>query len=175
MNWAPIVFSKSFFFSHIFHFFSKTSGNLVYRRMDGQTSGWIQYTPIPPLVEPGYNNKMMPWSHQHRYSHHSEKMVSQPSYFYYGKPYTYPESKVHGANMGPIWGRQDPGGPRVGPMNFAIWVCNYWNGSYYKILPWMMISVLRCGIWFLRCYFNTGVLLSTILYYGIELINDQNW
>ena len=34
----------------------------------------------------------------------------------------YPESKVHGANMGPIWGRQDPGGPNVGPMNFAIWV-----------------------------------------------------
>ena len=34
----------------------------------------------------------------------------------------YPNSKVHGANMGPIWGRQDPGGPHVGPMNFAIWV-----------------------------------------------------
>ena len=33
-----------------------------------------------------------------------------------------PDSKVHGANMGPIWGRQDPGGPHVGPMNFAIWV-----------------------------------------------------
>ena len=32
-----------------------------------------------------------------------------------------PDSKVHGANMGPIWGRQDPGGPSVGPMNFAIW------------------------------------------------------
>ena len=32
------------------------------------------------------------------------------------------ESKFHGANMGPIWGRQDPGGPHVGPMNFAIWV-----------------------------------------------------
>ena len=31
------------------------------------------------------------------------------------------DSKVHGANMGPIWGRQDPGGPHVGPMNFAIW------------------------------------------------------
>ena len=26
--------------------------------------------------------------------------------------------------MGPIWGRQDPGGPHVGPTNFAIWdVC----------------------------------------------------
>ena len=35
---------------------------------------------------------------------------------------TCPDSKVHGANMGPIWGRQDPGGPHVGPMNFAIWV-----------------------------------------------------
>ena len=34
----------------------------------------------------------------------------------------YPDSKVHGANMGPIWSRQDPGGPHVGPMNFAIWV-----------------------------------------------------
>ena len=33
-----------------------------------------------------------------------------------------PDSKVHWANMGPIGGRQDPGGPHVGPMNFAIWV-----------------------------------------------------
>ena len=32
-----------------------------------------------------------------------------------------PDSKVHGANMGHIWGRQDPGGPHVGHMNFAIW------------------------------------------------------
>ena len=32
----------------------------------------------------------------------------------------YPDSKVHGASMGPIWGRQDPGGPHVGPMNLAI-------------------------------------------------------
>ena len=31
------------------------------------------------------------------------------------------DSKVHVANMGPIWGRQDPGGPHVGPRNFAIW------------------------------------------------------
>ena len=34
----------------------------------------------------------------------------------------YPDSKVHEANMGPIWGRQDPGGPHVSPMNFDIWV-----------------------------------------------------
>ena len=28
---------------------------------------------------------------------------------------------VHGANMGPIRGRQDPGGCHVSPMNLAIW------------------------------------------------------
>ena len=31
------------------------------------------------------------------------------------------DSKIHGANMVPIWGRQDPGGPHVGPMNLTIW------------------------------------------------------
>ena len=32
-----------------------------------------------------------------------------------------PDYKVYGDKMGPIWGRQDPGGPDVGPMNLAIW------------------------------------------------------
>ena len=26
-----------------------------------------------------------------------------------------------GANMGPTWGRQDPGGLHAGHMNFVIW------------------------------------------------------
>ena len=34
----------------------------------------------------------------------------------------YTDSKVHGANIGPIWGWQVPGGPHVGPMILAIWV-----------------------------------------------------
>ena len=34
----------------------------------------------------------------------------------------YPDSKVPGANMEPIWGRQGPGWPHVGHMNFVIWV-----------------------------------------------------
>ena len=41
-----------------------------------------------------------------------------------------PDSKVHGAIIGPIWGRQDPGGPHVGPMNFAIW------NLYDAIITW---------------------------------------
>ena len=35
-------------------------------------------------------------------------------------PAVNPDSKVHGAYMGPTWGRQDPGGPHVGPMILAI-------------------------------------------------------
>ena len=40
----------------------------------------------------------------------------------------YPDSKVDGANMGPIWDRQDPGGPHVDPMNFGTWV----DESFYS-------------------------------------------
>ena len=39
-----------------------------------------------------------------------------------------PDSKVHGTNMGHIWGRQDQGEPHVAPMNFAIW-----DGMYRMI------------------------------------------
>ena len=35
---------------------------------------------------------------------------------------TYPDSKVHGANMGPTLVLSALDGPHVGPMNFAIWV-----------------------------------------------------
>ena len=44
-----------------------------------------------------------------------------------------PDSKVHGAKMGPIWGRQDPGGPHVGPMNFAIWDFNPWMSYWVSV------------------------------------------
>ena len=30
-----------------------------------------------------------------------------------------PDSKVHGANMGPTWDLSAPDGPHVGPMNLA--------------------------------------------------------
>ena len=43
-----------------------------------------------------------------------------------------PDSKVHGANMGPIWGRQDPGGPHVGHMNLAIWDIAYFDIENYS-------------------------------------------
>ena len=42
-----------------------------------------------------------------------------------------PDSKVHVANMGSIWGRQDPGGPHVGPMNFAIWEVLFQRRAFF--------------------------------------------
>ena len=58
-----------------------------------------------------------------------------------------PDSKIHGANMGPAWVLSAPDGPHVGPMNLAIresFVSSTWlsqvhnmdgkNISYY-ILP----------------------------------------
>ena len=52
-----------------------------------------------------------------------------------------PDNKVHGANMGPIWGRQDPDGPHVGPMNPAIW------GPATRELRWCHLC--RCFLFFL--------------------------
>ena len=47
------------------------------------------------------------------------------------------DNKAHGANIGLIWGRQDPGGPHVGPMNFAIWGTaensRVWIIPYYEM------------------------------------------
>ena len=36
--------------------------------------------------------------------------------------HTYPDRKVHGANMGPTWVLSAPDGPHVVPINFAIWL-----------------------------------------------------
>ena len=52
-----------------------------------------------------------------------------------------PDSKLHGANMGPIWGRQDPDGPHVGPMKLAIWVANT-----------MVDLNVTCTCWYINKY-----------------------
>ena len=65
----------------------------------------------------------------------------------------YPDNKVHGANMGPTWGRQDPGGPHVGPMDLAIGVwlhrCHRVNESYESTnkAKYNEIMCIPYGIW----------------------------
>ena len=58
----------------------------------------------------------------------------------------YPESKVHGANMGPTWGRQDPGWPHE-PCYLGIVILNI----HYDGLK--MTSWLRCVLDFQHCVF----------------------
>ena len=74
----------------------------------------------------------------------------------------YPDSKVYGANMGPTWGRQDPDGPHVGPMNLTIWVApqkfkgtfifmhifHYWSAkmAVFVILNYLILSLTKYGI-----------------------------
>ena len=53
----------------------------------------------------------------------------------------FPDSKAHGANMGPIWGRQATGGPHVGPMNFVIWV----ESRYGRIVT-SVLHVISTGL-----------------------------
>ena len=60
-------------------------------------------------------------------------------------PAGYPENKVHGANMGSIWSRQDPGRPYIGPMNFAIWVAIAVLGSRASVfMQWWPGGVFVC-------------------------------
>ena len=45
-----------------------------------------------------------------------------------------PDSKVHGANMGPTWGRKDPGGPHVLHMNLAMGDVLCWHSTKLIII-----------------------------------------
>ena len=102
-----------------------------------------------------------------------------------------PDSKFNGANVGPIWDRQNPGGPHVGPMNFAVWDCFviqaeieyiFWVGISYLIRPkeWdnkthKIINTLKTlsneftslKIFWLKFYRN--------LFPGAHLAMSQHW
>ena len=56
----------------------------------------------------------------------------------YWRENSIPDRKGHGANIGLIWGRHDPGGPHVGQMKFAILD----SGHSFTIL----LKIYICGI-----------------------------
>ena len=58
-------------------------------------------------------------------------LITSLPYIWYW--FTNPASKVHGANMGPNWGRQDPGEPHIVPMKFVTWV---------SVLHWSFLTVI---------------------------------
>ena len=74
-----------------------------------------------------------------------------------------PDTKVHEANMGPIWVLSAPGGPHVGPTNLAISPCfKAMHGNARPaachLSPWLTIrGFLWCWTWPLPCGPNRWV------------------
>ena len=84
---------------------------------------------------------------------------------------TSPDSKVHWANIGPIWGRQDPGGPHVGPMNFAIWDQYGKHRNPAIVGEWKPMKVVANNV-FTQQY--TKIIYHTILQIYLQ-ITDWNF
>ena len=72
-----------------------------------------------------------------------------------------PDGKVHGPNMGPIWGRQDPGRPMLAPINFAIWVH---LSLSLQVINEQVIDDVDYINGFMRKYFNYTSLLFLAKY-----------
>ena len=77
----------------------------------------------------------------------------------------HPNNKVRGANMGPIWGQQDPGGPHVGPMNLAIWA---WTGLTQ--IGYANKKELRLRLWNITVP-NTYIKICL----RVKIIWKENW
>ena len=58
----------------------------------------------------------------------------------------FPDSKFHGASMGPTWVLSAPDGPHVGPMNPAIRVVMEVQWWAMCTLQWHLTSVMVCQI-----------------------------
>ena len=79
-----------------------------------------------------------------------------------------PDSKVHEDYMGPTWGRQDPGGPHVGPMNLAN---RDWGR--YKMAAISQTTFLNAFSWMKIYEFLLQFHLS--LFLRVRLTIFQHW
>ena len=87
----------------------------------------------------------------------------------------HPESKVHGANMGPIWGRQDPGGPHVGPMTFAIWVFKWFIAKMGHKFYGCHYDNLRCRQWQQICCHGNSRFQQKFSLHAVDTRIDWLW
>ena len=102
---------------------------------------------------------------QHCYGHHLHLYRAFPAPL---QPRFSLDNKVHGAYMEPTWGRQDPGGPHVGPMILAIW--DEFTTIIVTLLlqrlflseniRWVMDSMLATALGGERCLRDFGALGS---------------
>ena len=109
---------------------------------------------------------------------------------YKSRPYRpscmhYPDSKVHGANMGPTWVLSAPDGPHVGPMNLAFRVgiihdnineklsneihCYDWGSLPKPFLDCNLISVGHSHWYYLYLYGAIRLYLLSELFVPVNL------
>ena len=71
--------------------------------------------------------------------------------------------------MGPIWGRQDPGGPHVGPMNFAIW--GYPKHWTYRMFVRYILSCVLYQVNSFNCFMQyIGLRISLVMMIRIYVL-----
>ena len=79
---------------------------------------WVTNGTIPvQMLTKLFGAVWWPWQIHHYIYAHQHKLLPWACLF------NYPDSKVHGANMGSTWVLSAPDGPHVGPMNLAIRAC----------------------------------------------------
>ena len=75
--------------------------------------------------------------------------------------------------MGPIWGRQDPGGPNVGLMSIALWECfMYRLNTDLIMLCYSYITAIQGHIQYIKLKGKTEFYIKYQWY--SELIDDLN-
>ena len=87
------------------------------------------------------------------------------------------DSKIHGANVGPTWGRQDPGGSHAGHTNLAIWGC--YKKPFCSIIRIYISSSQNawCGVlfWTVRIKAAYTTCLASFLFANKPMITSEKY
>ena len=84
-------------------------------------------------------------------------------------------ARFMGPTKGPIWGRQDPGGPHVGPMDFAIW-----DISYEILCVPSFIQIVTVDLTIIThtrhsCVISSQCCRTTFTFETAVFLSRQNW
>ena len=82
-----------------------------------------------------------------------------------------PDHKVHGAKMGPIWGQQVPGGPHVGPVNFAIWEGPDAISRHHLTGP--IFNIKMVSYWYRNVHYRDQMVSRPFHLYNRNPYNDK--
>ena len=104
------------------------------KRLSKQPWGWWFETPVWSLWR-HRNEWQISKVRSHRGTYITTTLIAKYN----------PDSKVHGTNMGPIWGRQDPCGPTIAP--WLLLSGNLYVSSYRSGCCWIISAVISVSPW----------------------------